>query len=142
MVKWKLEKENLEKLIKDGISYEEIGRKYKCSGSNIKKVASRLGIELKPRRKVNQNETFNRGVIKVPKAICINCGKKFPRYATSCGKYCCNKCQQEFQHKEIYKKIINGDPSIMRANYSPSLFKNDIINEQGGVCAICGINTN
>lgn len=26
----------------------------------------------------------------------------------------------------------------MRANYSPRNFKNDIINEQGGKCAICG----
>ena len=35
--KWILEKENLERLINEGVSYEEIGRKYNCSGSNIKK---------------------------------------------------------------------------------------------------------
>ena len=45
--KWENEKENLEKLIlEDNLSYEEIGRKYNCSGSNIKKVAIRLDIEL------------------------------------------------------------------------------------------------
>lgn len=28
------------------MSYEEIGRKYGCSGSNIKKVAIKIGINL------------------------------------------------------------------------------------------------
>ena len=40
MSKWEFEKENLEKLILvDKISYEEIGRRYGCTGSNIKKVS-------------------------------------------------------------------------------------------------------
>ena len=90
--KWESEKENLEKLINDGISYEEIGRRYGCSGANIKKTAIRLGIELKPRRTINENETFGRGIIKVPTAICLNCGKEFHKYAGSTGKYCSNKC--------------------------------------------------
>lgn len=37
--KWLLEKEKLEQLILiDKLSYEEIGKKYNCSGSNIKKL--------------------------------------------------------------------------------------------------------
>ena len=84
-------------------------------------------------------ETFNKGVIKVNKAICLNCGKEFPKYASSAGKYCSNKCQLEYQHKQAYELIINGDKSIMRANYSPSHFRDDIIKKQGGVCAICGM---
>lgn len=137
--KWESEKENLEKLIKEGISYEEIGRKYGCSGSNIKKVALRIGIELPTRRTVNDSETFNKGIIKVSTSICLNCGKEFPKYANNTGKYCCNQCQLEYQHKIGYKKIIEGDPSIMRANYNPKPFKEDITQEQGNVCAICGI---
>ena len=90
--KWESEKKNLEKLITDGISYEEIGRRYGCSGVNIKKTAIRLGIELKPRRTINTCETFNKGIIKVPMAVCINCGKEFPKYANTIGKYCSNKC--------------------------------------------------
>lgn len=51
--KWLLEKEKLEQLILiDKLSYEEIGRKYNCSGSNIKKVASKIGITLPKRRKL------------------------------------------------------------------------------------------
>lgn len=61
-----LEKEKLEQLILiDKLSYEEIGKKYNCSGSNIKKVASKIGITLPRRRKLNPNETFNKGVHKV-----------------------------------------------------------------------------
>ena len=67
--KWDLEKENLENLIKQKISYEEIGRRYGCSGANIKKVALRLGIELEHRRKINDSETFGKGIIKVSKGI-------------------------------------------------------------------------
>lgn len=70
---------------------------------------------------------------------CINCGKIFYQYASMTGKYCCNKCQQEYQHKQRYQLILNGDPSIMKATYVPKNFKEDIIKEQGGVCAICGM---
>lgn len=53
--KWESEKENLEQLILvENLSYEEIGRRYGCSGGNIKKVALRLGIELSPRRTINE----------------------------------------------------------------------------------------
>ena len=135
-MKWKEKKEELKKLISEGKSYEEIGREYGCSGTNIKNFANRLGIILVPRRKVNPKETFNRGTAKT--GFCENCGKEFVLYKGSLGKFCSNKCQQEFRHKELYKKLIEGDEEIMRANYSPKNFKNDIINEQSGKCAICG----
>jgi hypothetical protein len=137
--KWESEKENLEKLISAGVSYEEIGRQYGCTGANIKKAAVRLGIELKARRIVNECETFGKGTIKVPMAVCTNCGKEFPKYASTTGKYCSNKCQLEYQHKEAYKKVLEGDESIMRANYTPKAFRQDIIDEQNGICAICGM---
>lgn len=65
MISWKLEKENLIKfLIDEKLSFEEVGRKYKCSGSNIRKVAQRLNIIVPPRRAVNPCETFRRGTAK------------------------------------------------------------------------------
>lgn len=137
--KWNSQKENLEKLINEGVSYAEIGRKYNCSGNNIKNIALRLGIQLKVRRTINKNETFNKGIIRVNKAVCLNCGKEFPKYAGSTGKYCSIKCQQDHQHKQTYQLLLNGDDSIMRANYIPKSFKQDIIEEQNGVCAICGM---
>lgn len=139
--KWLNEKENLERLIKEEKrSYEEIGRLYGCSGSNIKKVAKQIGIELEPRRVVREDENFSirkKDAEKFRK--CLNCGKTFYMYSGSTGKYCCNKCQKEYEHKKKYELILKGDPSIMKANYIPRIFKNDIIEEQGGVCAICGM---
>lgn len=136
--KWESEKENLEQLILvEKLSYEEIGRRYGCTGSNIKNVAKRLGIEITPRRSINDSETFNKGNRK--SYTCPNCGKEFQKYSGSTGKYCCTQCQQEYQHKQQYQKILDGDLSIMRANYIPKAFKSDIIAEQNGACAICGI---
>ena len=40
-------------ILVDKLSYEEIGRRYGCSGTNIKNVARRLGIELPVKRKIN-----------------------------------------------------------------------------------------
>ena len=135
-MKWKSEKENLIRLISDEKSYEEIGRMYGCTGSNIKKVCVRLGINLERKRIINPNETFNRGTAK--KAECLNCGDIFNVYQGSKGKYCSNKCQKEYEHRLKYLKIINGDETIMRANYNLTYFKDDILKEQGCECAIEG----
>lgn len=65
MSKWDSEKEQLEQwILTDKLSYEEIGRRYGCSGNNIKKVAKRLGIELPKRREINPSETFGKSQIK------------------------------------------------------------------------------
>lgn len=136
-MKWYKEKEVLEKLIRSGKSYEEIGKMYNCSGANIKKSAKRIGISLPPRRKINPTETFNRGTAKTSK--CLNCGKEFVLYESSSGKFCSSKCQQNYRHKQKYKLLVKGDCSIMRANYSPSRFREDILKEQHNTCAICGI---
>lgn len=137
-MKWKLEKENLTKLlVTEKRSFEEVGRIYKCTGSNIRQITRRLGIDISPRRVINPKETFRRGTAK--KGKCKNCGKEFILYLSHYGIYCSNKCQQEYQSKQRYNLILNGDPSIMRANYSPKPFKKFILQEQQNKCAICGI---
>ena len=150
--KWELEKENLKNLIfVEKLSYEEIGRRYECSGGNIRKVATRIGINLPKRRKINELETFNKGMLRkankkvaivkeVIPAICtcLNCGKEFNKVSGYSNKYCSTECGLKYKHKIRYKKILDGDPSIMRATYIPSRFKNDILQEQNGICAICG----
>lgn len=135
--KWFEEKENLEHLILiDKLSYEEIERRYGCTGSNIKKVAKRIGINLPQKRRVNECETFNRSK---KTHICLNCGEEFEHKCGYTNKYCSNECEKEYKHKIGYQKLLDGDSSIMRANYSPSAFKDDILKEQEGVCAICGM---
>lgn len=140
MINWKEEEQNLKKFIlEDNLSYQKIGKQYGVSGEAVKKAALRLGIELPKRRKINDKETFGRGIIKVPIGRCPNCGREVKLYAGRLNSYCSFKCQHEYNHQQRYQKILEGDPSIMRATYSPSHFKKDILEEQGGVCAICGM---
>lgn len=134
-MKWTGKKEELNELINiKKLSYEKIGRIYGCTGSNIKKVARKLGITMLKRRKINLKEEFKR-IKKTHK--CLNCGNIFEHKVGCYNKYCSTKCEKEYKHKQKYQKIIDGDKSIMRANYNPYAFKEDILKEQGGVCAIC-----
>ena len=136
----KYNKEELEKLILEKqLPYEAIGKMFNVTEAAIKKAAFRLGIKLPQKRKINPKETFNKGVVRTEIGICINCGKEFIKYAQKNNKYCSLKCQKEYQHKEKYKLLIEGDPSIMRGNYTPRIFKNDILSEQDNKCAICGM---
>ena len=132
--KWVNEKEKLEDLILvQNLSYEEIGRLYGCSGANIKKVANKIGIKLPVRRH------FTNFVNPNPKKEyrCLNCDKILEKGSNHRHNFCDIKCQTEYQHKQRYQKILDGDPSIMRADYFPKSFKADILKEQDGVCAIC-----
>ena len=138
--KYESEKENLiDLIINQGLSYEEIGRRYECTGSNIKKVAQRLGIELPQRRKVNENETFQRK--KKDPIFCQNCGKELLNYSSGQKKYCSSICQQEFQSKEIYKYFLTSPDELQRANFHLKTIKKFILKEQENKCIICG-NTN
>lgn len=136
--KWFKEKKNLENMILvQELSYEDIGKYYGCSGSNIRKIASRIDINLPYRRKINAGETFNKNTGR--KYYCLNCGKLLTQEGNNYShKFCDVNCQHIYQHKQKYQKLLDGDPSIMRANYIPRLFKKDILQEQNGVCAICG----
>lgn len=136
-MKWKNEKENLEKLINQGLAYEEIGKQYSCTGANIKKVARRLGIELKPRRKINECETFNRGTAK--KGVCQHCGKEFILYKEHHGKFCSHECFVEHRKGKTIQDweegVTNGCSS--RYKLTPTI-REYIIKERGNKCEVCG----
>lgn len=102
MTKWESEKTKLMELIEQGVPYDEIGKMYGCSGANIRKVSTKLGIVLPKRRSVNECEHFNKG--KGAKKYCLNCNSELGSYAK---KFCSPKCQREHEYKE-WKK----DPSI------------------------------
>lgn len=71
--------------------------------------------------------------------LCQNCGKEFQAYYSSTGKYCSLECFAEAKSKKVYELIKNGDPSIMRASYSPRSAYQYIMEEQNNKCAICGM---
>lgn len=96
--KWINEKAQLEHLILiDKLSYEEIGRRYGCSGANIKNVARRLGIELPIKRKINPKETFNRKY-----KYCLNCDSQLDTYKSK------NKCGERSYYR-YHKNEINNN---------------------------------
>lgn len=89
------------------MSYEEIGRMYGCTGSNIRRVAKRLNISIVKRRSINANETFNKGK-KLVTRVCLNCGKELSNH-NSTTKYCNNVCQAEYKHKEYIRRWKEGE---------------------------------
>lgn len=140
MRNWEEQKDNLIDLIQvQKIPYEQIGKMFNCSGNNIKKVARKLGIELEPKRKINENETFNKG--KGMKGICLNCGCEYNIYRSSNGKYCSNKCQQEYQHKSYIKEWKSGNCSGVIGKYNISVhIRRYLFEKYNSSCQICGWN--
>lgn len=135
---WDLEKDKLEKLIlTDKVSYEEIGRMYGCTGSNIRRVAKKLGINLTKRRSLNANETFNKGRTLVVRT-CLNCGKQLNTH-NSTAKYCNNVCQAEYEHKEYIKRWKEGKESGMKGTRSISKHVRDyLLDKYNHKCQKCG----
>ena len=137
MIKWDLEKENLEKyILVDNLPYTEIGRIYGCTDNNIKKVARRLGIELPIRNAKNSGkEPVNKGSGK--KAYCLNCGKELPN---SARKYCSTQCQSEYEQKqweEEYKKD-NSFAKNTKWGAIPKPLRRYIFKKFNSKCCICG----
>ena len=135
MNKWDLEKENLERLINiEKVSYEEIGRKYGCSGANIKKIAKKLGIPLEQRRKINPSETFNK---KSEINRCLNCGNEIP----SNNKYCCSKCKNEYIYKQyIYRWKQNLETGTKGSDDVSNYVRRYMFEKHNNSCELCGWN--
>lgn len=131
----KYNKNDLEKLIFiDKLPYDTIGLKYNVSGSAIRKAAKKLGIELPARRKINSNETFNKGTAEIK--YCLNCGKQLSNSRSKC---CCATCWQEFQRKEWIKSWKEGKKSGIVSECSVSFYiKKYLFDKYDNKCAICG----
>ena len=131
-VNWINEKETLERLIGEGVSYERIGRQYDVSGNAVKKAAKKLGIELEQKREINPNEHFNKGRGKVH--YCLNCGKELKNTQS---KYCSNKCQGEYKKKQIIEAWKNGEYKGNPEYFSDTI-KEYLLEKNNFKCEICG----
>ena len=106
-VNWINEKEALEKLINEGVSYERIGRQYGVTGASVKKAARRMGIELEQRREINPDEHFNKGKKSIkrinPNNICPICGK--PK---SYGSEKCRECVDREKRERFLNRTLGS----------------------------------
>ena len=136
---WDLEIEKLQKYVfEDKLSYEEIGRMYNCSGTNIKKVMIRRGIELPIRSKNAGKEPINKGTAK--KYYCLNCGKELINTKHSKHKYCSNSCQQEYEYK-LWVEKYKQDNSIAKSSkwgQIPNQLRRYIFEKFENKCCLCG----
>ena len=136
-VDWNNKKEVLEKLIKEGVSYEHIGRQYGVTGAAVKKAAKKLGIKLEYRREINPNEHFNKGVKQMH--VCLNCGKEFEHNRNSKNKFCSHHCQQEYQSKLYIERWKNGEENGMSGEYGLSkIIKRYLLEKHNYKCEKCG----
>lgn len=68
--------------------------------------------------------------------ICLNCGKKL---ADRQKKYCNNKCQKEYQHKEWITRWKEGKESGLRGEYGISVhLKKYLFEKYDNKCCKCG----
>lgn len=133
MIDWKKEKDNLERLIRNGVSYTEIGKIYGCCDSNVRKQAIKLGIELPKRRKINPNETFNRGL---RRKTCKYCGKDISK-----GKFCSRDCLNKFNEEEKIKRWLSGENFVRGEHGSrpeaPDFIRRYLFREYDCKCQKC-----
>lgn len=134
--KWILQKHNLEKLLNNETSYEEIGRIYGVTGAYIKKVLKKMGFALSPRRIINPNETFNKGCKKIN--YCINCGREI--YGKRKKQiYCSNKCGVEHKSKLYIEQWKRGDVNGVSSKYGISRYiRNYLFQKYNSKCQLCG----
>ena len=130
-----LTKIQLEDLIlNQALSYEEIGRRYGCSGAYIKKLALKLEINLPKRRKISDKETFNRG--QREGRYCINCGKLLNNRQS---KYCSSDCQSEYQYKQYIDQWKLGKESGLKGEYGISNYiRRYLMDKYSCKCQLCG----
>lgn len=135
-MQWLNEKEKLKELINQGLIYDEIGKMYNVSGAAIRKAAQRIGIQLPRRRKINPNETFNKGTAKT--AICIYCNKTFIKYPNSKHLYCSMKCAGAHRRQKYIEAWKLGNITGT-ASYTCSEFvRNYLLQKHNYRCEKCG----
>ena len=156
MEKWsKNEINDCIKLLKNGLTYDEIGKIVNRSPGSIRSKLFKLNIKFRDEQKIirkcifcniefNVNRKSNKkycsnscsmkhyNSLKNNKIIniCINCGKE-----TKNEKYCSNKCQGEHTKKLIYEQIENGDTT-----FGEKIYKDYLILKYGNKCMECGWN--
>ena len=122
-------------LISNGVSYEEIGRKYGVTGNAIKKHAKKVGIPIVERRKKNPQETFNKGLALKEKHLCLNCGKEI--VGKYYNKFCDSDCFQEYEYKKRVSEW-QTNPEKYNKEDTPPFIRKYMFMKAECKCEICG----
>ena len=73
--------------------------------------------------------------------ICLYCGREYEANRNE-SQFCSHKCSTIYNaekvHEKAYKIFLEHPENYCRGNYTPKSFKKEFLNEQNGVCAICG----
>lgn len=132
---WNDEIENIKNLIlNENASYVKIGKLYGVSDTTIKKIAKRFGILLPKRRKINEKETFNKG-IKRKERKCLNCGKILINFQK---KFCSSECQTEYNSLDNLNEWLNGANYTKGATQTPSFIRRYLMKKYSNKCQKCG----
>jgi 5-methylcytosine-specific restriction endonuclease McrA len=76
------------------------------------------------------------------KSNCLTCGKEFSyKPSQKTGKYCSNKCQQEFQKNKIVEEWKSDSSTGVKAGYRlKSAIRDYIFSKYNHQCSSCGWN--
>ena len=134
-----ISKDILDEMInKEGLSYQEIGRKYGYSGAYIKKYAKKIGVSIPCRRKTDVIP-WNKGRYKT--IVCLNCNKEVINKRGSYNIFCCYNCAAEYKTKKKYQNYLNNQSEYVGKEITYQWLKPIILKEQGNKCSICGMST-
>lgn len=118
---------------------------YKKQGESVSKTLQekyKIHNEIKRLEKEKKKE-FKKEKIKREykplkhSCICEICGAEFESTNKN-ARFCSCICQAKNTHINAYKDFLENNEKYCRGNYTPKCFKQDFLEEQNGVCAICG----
>ena len=134
---WKNELDNLHRLVYvENKSYEEIGRIYGCTSTNIRKILKKYGFALPSRRSINPNESKYKQLPTIHKCLNKRCNTNI--IGNPKQKYCCNKCQKEHERDLRYEYYLSHQDEFVGKEIPYSWLKVIMLEEQHNRCAICG----
>lgn len=111
------------------------------------KLKIKLALEAKypsSKRRLAKNKIGKKDTTKEIRQ-CKICQSMFSCVPSSLRQTCSSKCSKLLRqnqalqkHKQAYENYLQNQEVYCRGNYTPKAFKNEFLQEQNGICAICG----
>lgn len=119
---------------------KQCGKKIEIQDGEIPSVTRQRHYCSKECRNKHQSEIMIGNTLgkKHKESHCLNCGNKLNRHQ---GKYCCSKCQGEYQYKKYIERWKSGLENGMKGTYQLSNYIIRYIKEKyNNKCCRCGWN--